>query len=231
MFGFLSFGMIVVIALTVILNIIIARSKSREFNYDAVVEAERRANAARRRDIDPELFITPDIDALPFKEYGQKPEYEPVRFAAAEAKEMSALPMIKTAKDMTNNDIKLKFGVANLEDVAIMEENYNYFIAAMLKWAEELIALREYADAETVLKETVRIGSDFSKSYTLLADVYAAVNDRTALCALYDAASADNFFPDDVQLKNKVVQYAADLLDTADGEMYNDGGAPGGDAQ
>ena len=209
-------GLILVILFTLVLNFFIARSKSKAVDYDAISEEERRANSSRRKEIPAELYIIPDLDKLPFNKF-TGPGYEDAAAAAEAVNKKSSRPMIKFDKSMTNNEIKLMFGVANLEEVAVMEENYTDFIRAMIRWAEILFSRGEYIDAGAVLLETVRLKSDFSKSYTLLADVYIKTEDHAGFTALYDRASEENFLQNDIQLKYKILRYLEDAGETVNG--------------
>jgi len=179
--GIFTIGLVAVVGLTVLLNILIARGKSKQTDYGAISEDERLANQARRKDIGPEAFVKPDLTELPFDIQNQNAEAA----EAAEAVKMAAaLPMVRFDGDLTNNDLKYMYGVSNLDYITDMEENYRAFIAAMLGWAESLINAGEDAGAESVLNETLRLKSDFSKCYTLLADIYGSRGDTAALTAL-----------------------------------------------
>ena len=199
-------GVTTVIVFTVLLNIFLTKNKKKKIDYNKLAKKELEANSARRKDISPECFIEPNLLILPFSKY-ENSECAQVRDALSYVKELSIYPMIKFDKHLNNNEIKLMFGVANLEDVAIFEENYTDFLNGMIRWAEKLIKIEEFIDAETILKETIRMKSDFSKSYTLLADIYGNKKDIKSLESLLKHVSNENFMADDSRLKEKISKY------------------------
>ena len=179
--GIFTVELVAVIGLTIILNVLIARGKSRQTDFDAISEEERLANQARRREIGPEVFVKPELDKLPFDIQCWNAV---VAEAAGAVKQTAVLPMLRFDNDVSNNDLKYMYGVSNLDYITGMEENYRAFIAAMLGWAESLINAGEDSGAESVLNETLRLKSDFSGCYTLLAGIYGRRGDIPALGAL-----------------------------------------------
>ena len=154
-------GPVIFIYLTLMLNYFLRRGK-KNIDYDALAEEESAANSARKKRIDDEYFIVPDLGALPFTG----------RFAEETAvKKFGALPMVYFGEGKTNNELKLAYGVANLEEIMRMEDNHREFIRSMITWAEALLGAGMNADAEIILNETIRLKSDFKKSRTLLEEI------------------------------------------------------------
>ena len=177
MMGIFTIGLIVVVGFTVLLNVLIARGRRKQPPFDALLEDERLANRARRREIGPDVFVTPDLTNLPFdKHIGHAAVAE-----AAEAARAAASHPMARFDGVANNYLKLMYGVANLDAIIEMEESCRRFITALIHWAEELTAIGDRPAAEVVLNETVRLRSDFAAGYIQLADIYAARNDANAL--------------------------------------------------
>ena len=172
---YFSVGLVIIVYLTVMLNFFLSRNKSKRIDYGKIFDEESRANAARKKEIGDEFRVAPDFGALPSGR--GSPEEET-------ALKAGRLPMMNFGKSMTNNELKLAYGAANLENITRMEENYDGFIRAMIDWAKALTAENEPADAEAVLNETVRLRSGHSGSYTLLADIYHARGDYASIDAL-----------------------------------------------
>jgi len=201
-------GLVAIIFLTVMMNFFLAHNKSNRIDYDSLMEEESNANRARRKDIGPEHFVKPDLDKLPFTGFSNE---------EAEVKKRGSLPMIRFDKNLNNNELKYMFGVANLDEITRMEENFTEFIRAMFKWAEELVSHGVYDNAVIVLNETVRLKSELSKSYTLLADIYKLRNDEAALKSFAKKISTENFFRDNIQLKTKVLNHLNKLTTREEG--------------
>jgi len=192
--GIFTIGLIVVVGLTVLLNVLIARGKPKQTQTDTLMEEERLANRARKREIGADVLVTPDLNKLPF---GKHTGHTAVTAAADAARAAAAQPMARF-DGMSNNDLKLMYGVSNLDTIIGMEESCRRFITAMIRWAEELVAIGDRQSAEAVLNETVRLRSDFAAGYILLTDIYAARNDTDAVRGLRAHVSGDVFahFPE-----------------------------------
>jgi hypothetical protein len=155
------------------------RSRTNEALMEDFIEAERNANSARRKDIDPALFFTPDLSILPAGDKSSKAYAQVVKHAGQR--------MLRFEAPVSNMELKLAYGPSQLEDIAIMEESFNKFIRALIEWAEDLIAAGINGDALRILEYTLELGSDYIKSYTLAADIYARdaridkLNELTAL--------------------------------------------------
>jgi hypothetical protein len=141
------------------------RGRRNEILMEDYIEAERNANSARRKDIDPSLFFVPDLNSRPAARPGSK--------AYARVVSQAGQRMLKFETPLSNTELKLAYGPSQLEDIAFMEENFSRFIRALLEWAEELIEAGINSDALRILEYTLDLGSEYLKSYTLTADCYA----------------------------------------------------------
>ena len=137
---------------------------------DEYVAAERAANEVRTKEIEPEYFFAPDWSALP--------DNPPPNVVTCAQKQMMRFPT-----RMTNLEIKQRYGIGNLERVAFCEDNFSRYIAALIEWGESLLPQPE---GIAILQETVKLGSDFRKTYILLADHYATVKAFEDLEHMYD---------------------------------------------
>jgi hypothetical protein len=155
------------------------RGRANEALIKDFIETERNANSARRKDIDPSLFFSPDLNLLPAGKEDSK--------AYAQVVSHAAHKMIKFEAPVSNTELKLAYGPSQLEDITLMEENFNKYLRALIEWAEELIGAGINNDALRILEYTLELGSDYVKSYTLTADRYAEeaqldkLNELTAL--------------------------------------------------
>ena len=171
------------------------------------LENEKAFNFIKKKSIDPDLFFVPEIEKLPIKDYPDTEEFSRIISKQKKVIDKAALTMIRLNKNMKNNDIKQKFGTANLEIITLYEENFNTYVRALNDWAEALNKRNEYADAENALKNAIDIGSEYSKTYILLADIYKAQSDESALGLLLDKIKNESAIKDnDVALK-KVIEY------------------------
>ena len=168
------------------------RSNRRdEKTLDAFIEAEREANKTRKKEIDPEYYFTPKLSALPIYNDGSKQEEKALRLAKRE--------MIHFPSRTTNTDLKKKYGPMQLEIITQCEESFNDFISALITLAEFHIENGRTRDALRILEYTLENGSEFRKSYSLSADIYAADNNAAKLDVLLETAETRGFTDEGVK--------------------------------
>lgn len=176
---------------------------------DNLMDDERKANLTVKKNIDANIFIEPDITKLPFKEYSDTPENQKLINIQNLVKRKAELKMVKFDKAVTNTDLKLKFGMNNLENITFYEEHYNSYVKALNDWAEILIKINNISDAEIILKETIDFRSDLSSSFIMLAEIYKMNNNINELNNLKEKIKNSN-----LKLKNKILN----SIETADKE-------------
>lgn len=178
------------IFLTAILGFLIA-SSGKKYNadkkrFDSFLQREMEANYTRKKEIEADYFYTADLSGLPFHDYPA--EKTKLIKTQQSVKTQAGKKMLHFDQKKTNLELKLGYGIANLDNIIMYEENYNAYIRALTNWAEELLADQNLDDAVSVLEESVRLGSELSKSYSMLAKAYTIRDDRYKLDGLYTAA-------------------------------------------
>lgn len=73
---------------------------------------------------------------------------------------------------ISNTQLRLSYGTANLEPLTAYDQNYTVLIRTLQKWGALLVSAGRAKDAVTVLSYAVSIGSDIAGTYTLLARLY-----------------------------------------------------------
>ncbi len=89
---------------------------------------------------------------------------------------------------LSNTDLKMEYGAANLPDLTEYDNNYITLVNILAKWGARLIELERYDDAVTVLEYGISIKSDVSRNFYLLADEYRRRNEPDKIDALTEAA-------------------------------------------
>ena len=180
----------------------INRRKS-EFSAQSFWDKEREANFTRAKPLDDLAYVTVDLETLPFQRV-------PASFAAADAVDKVralAEEKIVNLTGISNTDLKLQYGAANLETLSHYDQNFTALVTALQKWAHALIEASNadaegvqpdalLADARTLLEYAVGVGSDIGASYRDLADIYArtlpAEQMRDQVAQLVEKAQALN---------------------------------------
>jgi len=175
---------------TIVFTLYIKTRKSgaiQEGLFKNFLDAEHGADFSRKKDPEAEDFLSVDIHTLPICEYPEEPAYARVAVRQKNVLEISKLPMICNVSGMSNRELKLKFGTANLDSIVTYEENYNRFIHNLLEWSTGLIALGKTEDATAVLKVAIEHRCDRSQAYTMLAEL---LTDRMKLLMLREKAES-----------------------------------------
>ena len=178
-------------------------SRNRYKKWNDYLEEDKAANTARRRDVEPEFFYTPDIDSLPINDDAE----EKIKEKQEKVIRCAENTMVLFPEKRTNIELKKAYGVANLEKVVGYEENYQRYISALIEWAEALIEHNNSEDAAEILEKTVEMGSEFRKTYTHLADYYASKGNSQGLNYLMDKVA--ELFTDE-GIKQRLLQYIMD---------------------
>jgi len=177
--------------------------KARQNTQDMINEDDA-ANSARNRDISEEFYYAPKLSDLPVAQYSDEDMRKPVPTYMWQAKVVAAAEkkMLRFDRQYSNVELKQMIGPANLENVAKYEENFTNFIHAMRHWAEALINTGQQADAQRVLEESIKAGSELSQSYTLLADIYYETGKSEPLKELLAAAQASTMPGKNIAIKH-----------------------------
>lgn len=131
-------------------------------------DRERKANSTRRKPLTDLDFISIPYDSLPFTGEVGNPvimESEAFLLGLKDAK-------IVNLNGISNTDLKLRYGVANLTDLTEYDQNYTEMIRTLADWGEELQKLGRTEEAVKVLEFGISCHTDIRKNYLILADIY-----------------------------------------------------------
>ena len=147
-------------------------------------EKELRANSVRRQPLTDIVYIEPDLSALPFDETSTDDnivDYQNRIRALADKK-------IVNLSGISNTDLKLKYGAANLDYLSSCDENYMELVKYLYLWANYLLNEGKTAEAKQILEYGATLPTDVKAHYKLLADLYVEEFDFEALDRLTEAA-------------------------------------------
>lgn len=91
-------------------------------------------------------------------------------------------------QNLTNSDIRLQFGTANITLIETYEENYTLFIKSLYSLGKGLIEAKEDALALIYLEEGIRLGTDIRAHFILIATLYHKQHNSKAINQLYEQA-------------------------------------------
>ena len=159
--------MLVLLAITLGVIIVLGyyRSKvtqSQDNAEKAFWEKELAAGNTRRQDLEKLDYITIPLEQFPL---GLNTDAE---------KELVALSKerIKNFQGLSNTELKLQYGTANLDELSSYESNFIRLQQVVLEYAKELCTADRRADAIHILEFMLQNGGDISGLYLELATLY-----------------------------------------------------------
>ena len=176
------------LAVFIIVTIYIAIRRSSAMRAEQDVwnnfrEREQQANWTRRQDISNLAYIKLPLDALPLGRY----EDETLASYEQALCDLSTQP-ICNLNGISNTDLKLRYGVANLNTLSQCDTNYSTLVSLLANYGEKLFELSHPAEAKQVLEYSLSLGSDIGKTYELLATIYEYEGQPEKINALYESA-------------------------------------------
>lgn len=165
-------------------------------------ERENQANHTRRQDISGLPYITIPFEKFPM-DICDNPE---IKELEATLTELSSQKILNLGHQ-TNTDLKLKYGPANLDELDKCDENFSTLCRTLVSYAECLQKLGYRKEAQVVLEFGISCGSDHSRNYCLLADLYQEQGKTKELEELL--AKANSL---DSLMKQSIVSYIEKML-------------------
>lgn len=176
MFVFLASFIIFVL----ILNYFIRKSNQNHQNSeDGFWEREQKANFTRRQDISNLGYITIPPEIIPQNLHTE---------AEKTLLELSSKQLLNLT-GMTNTDLKLQYGAANLETLSQCDSHFTTFVRTVPVYAKELTDAGQTENARKLLEFAVSCQADSRSIYTQLADLYRQSGQSDKIQGLIDSAN------------------------------------------
>lgn len=160
-------------------------NQNQETVEAAFWERENEANHTRRQDISGLPYITIPLEKFPM-DICDNPEIKELEDTLTELSQKKILNL----GHQTNTDLKLKYGPANLDELDKCDENFSTLCRTLVSYAECLLKLGYQKEAQVILEFGISCGSDHSRNYSMLADLYQEQGNTSALNELLTTANA-----------------------------------------
>lgn len=157
------------ILLCIVVNLGMRRvSRKTEDQEAAFWKKELDANNVRKKSLDSLEYVHIPYDLLPFD------TAEDNQILQSAEEELLALKdeKIVNLTGITNTDLKLEYGTANITPLTEYDQNYTTLVCALQKWGQELYNLGRFQDAADVLEFAVKTRTDITATYRVLLDIY-----------------------------------------------------------
>lgn len=160
------------------------------------IERELQANNTRKKPLDNIEYIKIDLDLLPIDTANND---DIVSEKCKDIIDLSSQPIVNFT-GMTNTDLKLEYGVANLPYLQQCDMNYTVLARTLQEWAARLFELGHVAEALSVVEYAISTNTDVSKTYYLAADIYKSSDEIDKINGLIERAKSLN-----TPLRNSII--------------------------
>lgn len=157
------------------------KQESREKSF---WEKERQANATRRKPLDDLDYIRIPLESFPTD---LMPSDETVAECIRILNTLSQQKIVNFT-GLTNTDLKLEYGAANLDILADYDQNYTLLVRTLQKWADRLWEAGYREEALPLMEFAVETHTDISQTYYKLAEAYRDRGETSRIRALADTA-------------------------------------------
>ncbi len=181
------FASLIVFVLVIYHNIRRSR-KVTEKDQKSFWKKEAMANNTRRMPLDNLEYITIPLDSLPLSIMSD----DPVVSECIETLRILSEGKIVNFTGISNTDLKLKYGAPNINLLADYDQNFTSLVRTLHKWADILYHNGYEREARIILEFAISAKSDISKSYVLLANIYASNKESSKIAELIPIAEALN---------------------------------------
>ena len=177
----------IIIAILLIFHTILFAQKSRSNRTireirDQYWKRERQANLTPKKDLSSLDYILIPIKELPFVDH---PESKALENIQKEILNLSKEPIVNIG-NVSNTDLKLKYGVANLKHLILCDNNYINLIRLLQEWGLYYYDCQMYSFAQTILEYAISCKTDLHKTYILVAKVYLHTNQSEKIDTLIE---------------------------------------------
>lgn len=141
------------------------------------LEREELANTTRRKSLDNlEYIVVPDYLLIDSTSHNN----EELTDYISRLSYLTSEPIVNFSK-ISNTDLKLTYGVANLSLLTSYDENYMKLLPLLNKIGRLFFELNDYSLATKYLEYAVSVNSDIRETFDILAKIYVANNDISRL--------------------------------------------------
>lgn len=159
------------IIFTIVIGHRIKKNKNSKANEEQLFwEREHKANSVRRKPLDSLDYIHIPLESFPFDIMNDHPtvsEYQTLIRDLATQK-------IVNLTGYTNTDLKLEYGTANITVLSEYDQNYTVMVRTLQQWADILYDEGYLSEARILMEYAVSTGTDISRTYYKLADIYSS---------------------------------------------------------
>ncbi len=182
-----------------------ARSRTTRLQAKKVAnfwEKESNANNTRKTSLECLEYITIPLNLIELSTHSNDSSL----LDYGKTLEMLATTKIVNLTGISNTDLKLQYGSANLSLLTQYDQNFTRLVQILNIIGIRLNELGDTHSAIMVLEYAVSCGSDISFTYKLLSTLYIAIGESDKIGNLIQSASTLNSL-----MKNSIIKYLEDI--------------------
>lgn len=145
---------------------------------EAYWQREREANLVRKQDLDGLDYINIPLQDFPMDLHAD---------CETTLRELSEKKIVNLT-GYSNTDLKLEYGVANLETLSRYDSNFATLVAALAEYSRLLLEADRAGEAQKVLEYAVSVQADSIYIYTTLAKIYHNAGEDEKIADLISSA-------------------------------------------
>ena len=168
-------------------------------------EKERRADNTLKQPLDDLPFVKVPLEDIPIPE----PEINEKCASLASAIKSLSDKKIVNLTGITNTDLKLTYGAANLPILTEYDQNFTALTKNLFDLGCEYKNAGLTDEAIATLNAAIKVGTDISGNYTLLAEMYAEKGQYVEIQRLINCADSIRSLT-----KNSTISKLHDILDS-----------------
>ena len=161
-------------------------------------DKEHKSNFVRKKSLENLNYITIPENIMTLQPKNPTPQ---ILSYLQDLQDISALKIVNLT-GISNTDLKLTYGTANITILSEYDVHYTQMVTILQKLAESLVASEDNENAIHVLEFAISTGSDVSKSYYLLSELYTQVGTPEKIRVLIQQAQNIQSI-----MKNSILQH------------------------
>jgi len=188
--AFPSFFIIFVILIFIFQHHLRKNNKIENKAKDEFWQKEHKSLVVRKKVLSKEDYIVPDITnlALSIPQDMEPSDELQLKQLVKKIKDLSTHDMMNFS-DLSNTELRLKFGTANQSIITNNEYSYNNFLKALASYASLMNDYNLVDESLLALEQCISLGSDYSEHFSHLGQLYLDKHMQAEFNALKDTAN------------------------------------------
>ena len=176
--------------------------RNEEKSMKNFLEKENAANSVRKKDLGGLPYISIPLENFPMDVLSDREDIIEIH---EQLKTLSTKKIVNLT-GISNTDLKLTYGTANITVLTEYDQNYTILARTIYKWGKLLYEANFISQAKQVLEFGIETGTDVSGNYKRLATIYKKEWNDEKIQELLDKASNLNSL-----MKNSIISSLKDI--------------------